>query len=140
MSHYNTVDRNFLKFRCKKVFLRLGIGTNIIQRLSFIAAFPFMCLAFHTKHSKHEKSYNPVTTKWLQLNILGAERRKWGAPSLCRHAREAPFCKGGVCGSPTGAIQLPTWEARAGLAISQGEGALLVPRFVQPLRQGEHKG
>lgn len=59
-----------------------------------------MCLAFHTKHSKHEKSYNRVTTKWLQLNILGAERRKGGAPCLCRHAREGPLCRGKFVGPP----------------------------------------
>lgn len=43
----------------------------------------------------------------------------------------------GVCGSAT---QLPSQEARVRLATLQWEGALLVPCFVQPLRQGEHEG
>lgn len=46
----------------------------------------------------------------------------------------------GVCGYPTAATQLHTREARARLVTSQREGALLIPSFVQSLRQGEHEG
>lgn len=72
-----------------------------------------------------------------QLNILRAERRKGESPfSLETQPRWSPL-QMGVCGSAT---QLPSQEARVRLATLQWEGALLVPCFVQPLRQGEHEG
>lgn len=60
----HTANTNILLWHCRQEFLRIqvyrtflasGIGTNVIQRLSFIAAFPFVCSAFRTKHSKRER-------------------------------------------------------------------------------------
>lgn len=128
-SHYDTVVENILeKSRCKKVFLRLGIGTNIIQRLSFIAAFTFLCLAFHTKHSKYEKSYKWVTTSstsWEQRgqkgkSLFSADTTEWvpsvdGSLWICNPAPlSASQSQAGhltVGGSPPGPLFCPASQA-----------------------------
>lgn len=89
----------FQKSRCKEVlvfllgfFLRFGIGTNITQRSSFIAAFPFMCLAFHTKHSKHQMPYNQVAP----VQHLGSREEERGSPLSLQMAERVPSAGGFV--------------------------------------------
>lgn len=104
------------------------------------SSFSFCLLGFSHKAQQTLKNYDRVTTKQLQTNTLGGERRKGGAPSLCRHAGGGPLCGREMVGPPEATIQLPAWQPGARLATSQWERALLVPCFLQLLWQGKHKG